>query len=123
MGRALYKKQRQQFDDKVRELLTNLGAKSDPTWNVPWSCYVLDTRAGKLRLSVHTGLYMCDKPWFRGDSAPWVASRFDDVGPALDAGLDVNKFSGKWNHHLWRNWTDSFDQGLALLEHDLRKIL
>ncbi len=120
-----YIKRRELFDRQVRRLLTKLGAKSDPTNNVPWSCYRLDTKAGPLRLSVHTELYLAGHSWARIGGAPWVAGRFDNVQAAVKLlGRDeVNRFSGKWNHHVWNNWTDSFSGGLGLLEYDLRRIL
>src|ERR1035438_5408526 len=106
-----YIKRRELFDSEVRRVLKGLGAKSDPTQNVPWSCYRLDTKAGPLILQVHTELFLRGKSWAHGKGWPWVSGRFSNVEAAV--GLlgweNVNRFSGKWNHHCWNSWTDSFD--------------
>ena len=70
------------FDRQVRRLLTKLGAKSDPTRGVPWSCYSLETEAGRLDLSVHTSLDIARKDWTDGGGSPWVTTGFDDVKAA-----------------------------------------
>jgi hypothetical protein len=115
---------REEFDRQVCQLLTRLGARPDPMQNVPWSCYRLDTVAGPLSLSVHTELYLADKSWAHGGGCPWVAGRFDDVKAAHALTLgESNPYSGKWNHHLWHNWPDSFRGGLELLEYQLRRVV
>ena len=117
-------KRRELFDREVRRLLLSLGAKQDPTRGVPWSCYILDTAAGPLDISVHTDLWLSKRSWATGGGAPWIATRFDNVkaAHALTCG-ESNSYSGKWNHHLWSNWTDDFTSGLRLLEFNLRRIL
>jgi hypothetical protein len=116
-------KRREAFDRQINRLMKRLGAKSDPTRGVPWSCYTLETKAGRLDLSVHTSLYLAGKDWANGGGSPWVAARFDDVKAARKLTGDSNPYSGKWNHHLWHNWTDSFRDGLELLEQRLRGVL
>ena len=121
--KAKHTQRREQFEREAGELLKSLGAIESKE-REPWPCYFLTTLAGELRLSIHTSLWLCDKPWFQSGGFPWVAARFDDVRVAhtLTHG-ESNPYSGKWNHHYWHNWTDSFRDGLELLENDLRRVL
>ena len=121
--RAKHKKRREQFAREAIGLLESLGAVAASNGD-PWPIYLLKTPAGQLRLSIHTGLYLIDAPWFRDGDSPWIAGRFEDVAAAKNLlGNEVNPYSGKWNHHCWNNWTDDFKPGLAVLEYNLRRIL
>lgn len=115
--RGRYIKQRQQFEREVTALLLRLGAKQLPD-NGTWPRFTLQTKAGSLDLAIHTNLWM-------GNPAvgnPWVSTRFEDPAAARLL-VDCNPFSGKWNFHLWHNWTDDFTYGLGVVEHHLRKVL
>jgi hypothetical protein len=115
-------KHREQFEREAGELLRSLGAVQDKE-REPWPCYFLNTPAGELRLSIHTDLWICDKPWFQGGGFPWVAGRFEDVKAARELTHgESNPYSGKWNHHYWHGWKESFTRGLLLLEHALRSV-
>ena len=119
--KAKYIKRREQFEREAGALLKALGAVDDPQReNDPWPCYILETQAGKLSLSIHTDRWCCEKPWFSGTGSPWVAGRFQNVKAAHKlTGGESNPYSGKFNQHLWNGWTENFTPGLFLLEHAL----
>lgn len=118
--RAKYKARRAQFERECHALLLALGAVPIKTvWQ--WPYYELTTRAGRLVLAVHTDLWLIADPVFQGGGSPWVSTRFDNVQRAREL-VDCNDYTGKWNFHLWRNWTDDFAPGLAVLERDLRRV-
>lgn len=52
--------------------------------------FAVDTCAGVLH--VHAD--------HEGENMLSVYSRFDNIPKALERGLDVNRYSGKWNHHF-----------------------
>jgi hypothetical protein len=112
-------RRRQQFEADATSLLKHLGAVEFPR-DLPWPQFTLETSAGLLRISIHTGLGL-----FSDSSWPWIATRFDDVARAreiLGADDKLNPWSGKWNRHYWRGWTDDFAPGLEWLERDLKRI-
>lgn len=79
------KKQRQLFLAKVNELLLSLGATQNGDE------FVLQTKAGKLKLFPHTS---------ETAELGTVFGRFDDPKAALKL-VPCNPYSGKWNHHFF----------------------
>ena len=120
--KARFVKERKRFEVEAVALLKSLNAIELKS-NNPWPVFGLATPAGNLRLSVHTDLWLCDKPWFSGGGMPWIAGRFDNVQVAFRlTGRESNPYSSKWNHHYWHNWTDSFKLGLKQLKRDLNRV-
>ena len=121
--KAKHIERREQFEREAGRLLKSLGAVEQRSSN-PWPQYTLNTPAGELRLSIHTDLWLCDQPWFKGGGWPWVAGRFEDVKAATELTRgESNPYSGKWNHHYWHNWADDFGPGLFLLQHRLLRVV
>jgi hypothetical protein len=121
--KAKYIKRRELFERETEALLRGLRAVKGPPGDI-WPVYLLATPAGELRLSIHTDLWLCDKPWFTGGGWPWVAGRFEDVQAATELTRgESNPYSGKWNHHYWHDWIDEFGPGLSLLEHRLLRVV
>jgi len=122
-----YLKRRKLFEQEARALLLRLGAVEQAKGQYDWTNFTLATKAGELRLSLSTDLWLLTQPGdWRGGHAPWIACRFADVATAkrvLGSDDRLNPFSGKWNFHHWHNWTDDFAPGLNLLEYYLKKIL
>lgn len=121
MPRSLHRKRREQFEREASELLKRLGAVPDLSSD-PWPRFTLSTRAGKLSLSIHTGLWFFESGLAPCDASPWIATRFEDPDAARALGVSLTRFSAKWNFLCWRDWPSSFAPGLALLESSLKRI-
>lgn len=102
-------------------MLSRLGAKSIDG-RVPWPCFEIETKVGKLTGSIHTGLWCLNEGVTPVDDAPWIATRFKNPKAAVTL-VDCNQFSGKWNFHCWRNWTGNFAYGLAVVESLMKRVL
>jgi hypothetical protein len=121
--KAKYIKRRQQFEREASALLESLGAVKVECPD-PWPVYSLATLAGPLRLSIHTDLWSINEPWSNSGGLPWIATRFEDVKAAHTlTGRESNPYSGKWNHHIWFDWTSDFGRGLESLRQRLLPIL
>jgi hypothetical protein len=124
--RTNQKARRQLFEAQATELLLSLGAALEATNSNPWPQFTIDTMAGMLHISLHTDLWLCDKPYFQKGGVPWIAARFNDVARANQfTGImgEHNRYSGKWNHHYWTNFSDPFIHGLDLFRNRLSAIV
>ena len=106
------KSERQRFRRLARDLLMRLGATrdNDPTWPE----YVLETRAGPLRL--RTGNLLLA----RGPGT--VFARFDNPNRAMLL-VQCNPYSGKWNFHFFSEKADAVDAAIRQVEGMLSLVL
>jgi hypothetical protein len=86
------KKQRRLFLAEATKLLLDLGARRDGGETYE---FTLPTKAGLLRLHPEED---------RLDGLGTVFACFDDPQAAREL-VSCNKFSGKWNHHYFEDWT------------------
>jgi hypothetical protein len=101
-------KERRRFVRKITRLLLSLGAKQDGDDNYR---FTLETKAGRLRL--HPDVDQREGPGT-------VFGRFDNPEAARQL-VDCNRFSGKWNHHYFSNW--SVESAINDLCFQLKKVL
>lgn len=115
MKRTYRKAERMQFQKQTAELIVELGGTPDPQWNPQNKDesphYVLKTSVGILRLTVSNHDYP--------PSLGTLFGQFDDVD-RLPSWLGVGS-NGKWNHHLFTNWT--LENWLTYLRSALTQLL
>lgn len=99
------------FVKEARELIIRLGGQP----SADLRDYCLLTRYGELRLSVY------DHVGSRVSGPGWVAACFENTKQSFADDLQVNTYSGKWNHHYFAPWT--VDEALADLEWQLKRVL
>jgi hypothetical protein len=99
------KKERQRFVAKAKAVLLDLGAEQHE------DRFILQTKAGKLTLRPSENETI---------GLGTVFSRFDDPQAARQL-VDCNRFSGKWNHHFFGDWT--VDTAIYDLSVQLKKVL
>jgi hypothetical protein len=93
------------YAEHLQKVVEELGCQ--PTSTSIYN-YSIDTRAGRLLVSVH--------PNTDTSTGAWVATRFDDAECAVKLLGDycVNRHTGKWNHHF-------FDIPVEVAEAHLRR--
>jgi hypothetical protein len=101
---------RQRFIDGVEQLLQELGAQ--PCDFLSYN-RALETPLGKL-------YFKAEPATGKSSDLGWIAGRFDSHELAFRF-VDINPFSGKWNHHYFGDWTP--EDALFDLEVRLRKVL
>ena len=108
------KSERQRFRRLARDLLMRLGATrdNDPTWPE----YVLDTRAGPLRLHID------DFEHKHAKGPGTVFARFDNPNRAMLL-VQCNPYSGKWNFHFFSEKADAVDAAIRQVEGMLSLVL
>jgi hypothetical protein len=106
-GEIMRKRDRQRFVHRCHELIKTFGGVRTEGF-YEWA---LPTRYGRLGLTVTENT---------AGGPGTVFTRFDDP-QAAHPHTGCNRFSGKWNHHYFDNWT--VDTALADLECDLHRVL
>jgi hypothetical protein len=85
------------FHSNVRKYLCSIGAtRENPIEDTERSQYVLDTKVGKLDITLHS-----DSEKY---SVASIFTRFQDIGRVNKSGINfggaLNPHSGKWNFHF-----------------------